>query len=109
MRSAYTPRKQWTKERSAMDKIFLQLSEIARAGWSLQIIPEQDAPTMPAPCAVVLWSFEYNKAEPPSDERVDYPVIDWMNLFAPEIELRTAVAKMHARIFPIPPFGNITA
>jgi hypothetical protein len=90
-----------------MDKFFLQLSELARVSWSLQIIPEQDAPTLPPTRAVVLWSFKWDKTDERPDELDDYPLIDWVNLFAPEIELRNAVAKMHASIFRTPPFGKI--
>lgn len=92
-----------------MDEFFLQLSELARAGWSLQIIPEQVAPTLPATRAAVLWSFDCRMIGRSAEELEIYPLIDWMNLFAPEIELRNAVAKMHASVFRTPPFGNVAA
>ncbi len=37
-----------------MDEFFLQVSELARAGWSLQILPEQAEPTLPPIRAEVL-------------------------------------------------------
>lgn len=40
-------------------------------------------------------------------EREVYPLVDWINLFAPELELRRVVAKMHKRVFRHPPFGNL--
>jgi hypothetical protein len=92
-----------------MDEYFLQLSELARAGWSLQIHPEPDAPTLPATRAVILWSYAGNPEDPMPDEPQLYPLIDWINLFAPETEMRKAVAKMHAWVFRIPPFGSLTA
>lgn len=90
-----------------MDPFFLQLSELARAGWSFQITPERDAATLPALRAVVLWSYEHDGFSPLPDGPETFPHIDWINLFAPEIELRRVVAKMHAWVFPIPPFGEI--
>lgn len=92
-----------------MDDFFLHLAELARAGWSLQVVPEQVAPTLPATRATVLWSFDLRIVGRSADELDNYPPMDWINLSAPEIELRNAVAKMHASIFRSPPFGNITA
>lgn len=89
-----------------MDEFFLQVSELARAGWSLQILPEQAEPTLPPIHAEVLWSFKSNSAMS-EREREIYPLVDWINLFAPELELRRVVAKMHKRVFRHPPFGNL--
>lgn len=92
-----------------MDKFFLQLAELNRAGWSFQIAPEPNGATMPAVRAAILWSFQRDGSEPYLDGAPPFPLIDWMNLFAPEIELRKAVAKMHARVFPFPPYGDLPA
>lgn len=94
-------------EVTAMDQFFLQISELNRAGWSLQIFPESNVKTMPAVRAAVIWSREDAKSSLLAEESPTYPLIDWINLFAPEIELRNAVAKMHAWVFPIPPFGDL--
>jgi hypothetical protein len=91
-----------------MDEFFLQLSELVRAGWSFEVTPEPNEPTVPATRAVILWSYERAGKDQPLEVAAVFPLIDWINLFAPEIELRKVVAKMHARIFPLPPFGNIS-
>ena len=90
-----------------MDEFFLQLAELNRAGWAFQIDPEVDAPTMPAVRAVILWSFRREVLGASDDVPPFYPYIDWVNLFAPEIELRKAVAKMHAWVFRAPPGEEI--
>jgi len=90
-----------------MDKFFLQLSELARAGWSLQIAPEPREATLPATRAVLLWSFQREGITHSELERDDLPYIDWVNLFAPEMDLRKAMAKMYASVFPDSPFGNL--
>lgn len=91
-----------------MDEFFLQLAELNRAGWAFQIEPESEAPTMPAVRAAVIWSFRRDMIGTAADGLPPYPQIDWINLFAPESELRKAVAKMHAWVFPIPPYGEIS-
>jgi hypothetical protein len=90
-----------------MDEFFLQLAELNRAGWAFQIEPEAEGATLPATRAAVIWSFRRDALVPIPDEPPEYPQIDWINLFAPESELRKAVAKMHAWVFPIPPFGDM--
>ena len=90
-----------------MDEFFVQLSELARAGWTFQIAPERRQATMLATRGVILWKYTRVIEEAAADELPIHPFIDWINLFAPEIELRKAVAKMHASIFPDSPFGNL--
>lgn len=90
-----------------MDKFFLQLAELNRAGWSFEISPEPNGATMPAVRATVVWTLQRDIAVGLLDKPPVFPLIDWINLFAPEIELRKAIAQMHARVFPIPPFGNL--
>ena len=90
-----------------MDEFFLQLAELNRAGWAFQIEPESNGATMPSTRAAVIWSLRSDQLGPGLEELPVYPLIDWINLFAPESELRKAVASMHARVFPIPPFGDI--
>mgnify|MGYP000633829100 FL=1 len=92
-----------------MDEFFLQLAELNRAGWAFQIEPESNDGRLPATRAAILWSFRCDEMKSRLDELPIYPLIDWINLFAPESELRKAVALMHARVFPIPPFGNVSA
>lgn len=92
-----------------MDEFFLHLAELNRAGWAFQIDPEVDTPTMPAVRAAIIWSFRHEMIGTSGDGLPSYPQIDWINLFAPESELRKAVAKMHAWVFPIPPYGDIAA
>ncbi len=91
-----------------MDEFFLQLSQLVRAGWTFQIAPEDGETTMPATQGVIVWSYHRAMEEMPWEQPPTYPLIDWTNLFAPEIELRKAVAKMHASIFPDSPFGNFS-
>ena len=88
--------------------LFAGLGTGTRAGWSLEIHPERAEPTLHAVRAEVVWSFKPSTADAGGQE-TPYPLVAWINLFAPEIELRRAVAKMHARIFPLPPFGNVPA
>ncbi len=90
-----------------MDEFFVQLSERARAGWAFQIAPEPRSATMLATRGVILWTYTRAGDEEAEDALPNYPIMDWINLFAPEIELRKAVAKMHASIFPDLPFGNL--
>ncbi len=90
-----------------MDEFFVQLSELARAGWAFQISPEPGSATMLATRGVILWTYTSATEDEPTGETSAYPLIDWINLFAPEIELRKAVAKMHASIFPDSPFGDL--
>lgn len=90
-----------------MDEFFLQLAELNRAGWAFQIDPEVVTPTMPAVRAAILWSFRREVIGTSTDIFPRYPYIDWINLFAPEIELRKAVAKMHAWVFRAPPGEEI--
>ena len=90
-----------------MDEFFVQLSELARAGWTFQIAPEPHHATMLATRGVILWTYTRVIDDDARDELPAYPLIDWINLFAPEIELRQAVAKMHASIFPHSPFGTL--
>ncbi|MCC7165456.1 MAG: hypothetical protein IT331_23365 [Anaerolineae bacterium] len=90
-----------------MDEFFLQLAELNRAGWAFQIEPESNNVTMPAARAAVIWSFRCDQIVSLREEPPMYLLIDWINLFAPESELRKAVTQMHARVFPISPFGNI--
>jgi len=92
-----------------MDEFFLQLAELNRAGWAFQIEPESNGVTMPATRAAVIWTLRSDQIGAALHELPMYPQIDWINLFAPESELRKAVAKMYAWVFPIPPFGNIPA
>lgn len=93
-----------------MDEFFLQLAELNRAGWAFQIDPESNGPTLPATRAAIIWTLRKEQIGVAAlDELPMYPQIDWINLFAPESELRKAVAKMHAWVFPIPPFGDIPA
>jgi len=82
-----------------MDEFFVQLSELARAGWTFQIASEPRQATMLATCGVILWKYTRAAEEEVTGETPAYSLIDWINLFAPEIELRKAVARMHARIF----------
>ncbi len=88
-----------------MDEFFVQLSELARAGWTFQIAPEPPPATMLATRGVILWTYTRVLDDDATDELPAYPLIDWINLFAPEIELRKAVAKMHASVFPDFPLG----
>ncbi len=90
-----------------MDEFFVQLSELTRAGWTFQIAPEDGEATMLATRGVILWAYTRATDDDTIDESPPYPLIDWINLFAPEIELRKAVTKMHASIFPDSPFGNL--
>lgn len=90
-----------------MDEFFVQLSELARAGWTFEIAPEPRQATMLATRGVILWKYTRATEDGLTDALPIYPLIDWINLFAPEIELRKAVAKMHASIFPDSPFGNL--
>src|SRR5689334_6590158 len=62
-----------------MDQFFLQISELNRAGWSLQIFPESIAETMPAVRAAVIWSRENDKSGLLAEESPMYPLIDWIN------------------------------
>ncbi len=57
---------------------------------------------------VIVWKYARAMDGDAAGESVAFPLIDWINLFAPEIEVRKAVAKMHASIFPDSPFGNIS-
>lgn len=91
-----------------MDEFFVQLSELTRAGWTFQIAPEDGEATMHATRGVIMWKYARLIEEEEADELPVYPFMDWINLFAPEIELRKAVAKMHASIFPDSPFWNIS-
>jgi hypothetical protein len=89
-----------------MDEFFVQLSELARAGWTFQIAPEPRSATMLATRGVILWTYTRGTEDDATDESPTYPSIDWINLFAPEIELRQAVAKMHASNKPHSGFGR---
>ncbi len=91
-----------------MDEFFLQLAELNRAGWAFQIEPESNDAKFPATSAAVIWTFRCDEMKSLLNELPVYPLIDWINLFAPESELRKAVALMHARVFPISPFGDIS-
>lgn len=90
-----------------MDEFFLQLAELNRAGWAFQIEPESNGVTLPATRAAIIWTLRQDQTGASLDAPPMYPQIDWINLFAPESELRKAVANMHAWVFPIPPFGDI--
>lgn len=92
-----------------MDEFFLQLAELNRAGWAFQIEPESNGATLPATRAAIIWTLRQDQIGAYPDEPPMYPQIDWINLFAPESELRKAVTLMHAWVFPIPPFGDIVA
>ncbi len=92
-----------------MDEFFLQLAELNRAGWAFQIDPESNGPTLPATRAAIIWTLRKEQIGAVVYGLAIYPQIDWINLFAPEIELRKAVAKMHAWVFPTPPYGDIAA
>ncbi len=93
-----------------MDEFFLQLAELNRAGWAFHIEPESNSATLPATRAAILWTLRRDQIGAAAlDELLMYPQIDWINLFAPEGELRKAVTKMHAWVFPIPPYGNVAA
>ncbi len=90
-----------------MDEFFLQLAELNRAGWAFQIEPESNDAKLPATRAAVIWTFRCDEMKSLLNELTVYPLIDWINLFAPESELRKAVALMHARVFPISPLGKV--
>ena len=92
-----------------MDEFFLQLAELNRAGWAFQIEPESNDAKLPTTRAAILWTFRCDEMTALLNELPVYPLIDWINLFAPESELRKAVALMHARVFPITPLGDIPA
>lgn len=93
-----------------MDEFFLQLAELNRAGWAFQIEPESNGATLPSTRATIIWTLRRDQIGAAAlDELPIYPQIDWINLFAPESELRKAVAKMHAWVFPMPPFGELAA
>lgn len=91
-----------------MDEFFLQLAQLNRAGWAFQIEPESNDAKLPATRAAIIWSFRRAEIFSTTNDIPLYPLIDWINLFAPESELRKVVAKMHAHIFPISPYGELS-
>ncbi len=89
---------------SGMDETFLQLSELVRKGWSMELsLLPQDPPLM-VPRAAVRFRNPKNplaQFAPPGFENT--PIHYDINLLAPESELRRVIAAMHAFALRYPP------
>lgn len=90
-----------------MDETYLQLLELVRAGWAFSLDPESDAPTLGASQLAITWSRQPTGAELET-EQVPVPYVDWISPFSPS-DLKRAIAKQHAIVFPISPFGDLPA
>lgn len=79
-----------------MDETFLQLSELVRMGWTMEISLLPQDPLLIVPRAAVQFSHPNNPLAKFAPFASNPPIHYDINLFAPETEFRRVIAAMHA-------------
>ena len=90
-----------------METTLKQLTELIRMGWSVQIVPEASA--FGAVYASVVWSLKRDAVDEMLDGPIaSLPMLQRVNLLSEgEGSFAECVAELHARVFPVSPFGEI--